>query len=142
MSFETENRESEGILGRTVTMQLEEHPYKKKFVANIEGSATTRNGHDVRLYLLKLDGESSKQLSHNHVLFHPQFSESKKRRFFGKPLQPELRLSRTFEEFVLNRDPTLKAVSGKLYGFPKEKSLDNLVLAKEELFVLAYCRIT
>jgi hypothetical protein len=60
------------FFGRTVTMRLEEHPYKKKFSAEIEGLVTLRNDHDEKIYLLKLDGEASQQLSHRHVLFRPE----------------------------------------------------------------------
>jgi hypothetical protein len=134
------DREPERLLGQTLTMRLEEHPYKIKFVANIEGVATLRNGHDQRLYLLQLDGEPSKQLSHSYVLFHPQFFEYRKKHFLKRSLQSLPPYKPSLEEFVLHRDPTLKGVSGRLYGFPKEKSLDQLVLRNEELFVLARCR--
>lgn len=142
-TLDIEGQKSEKTLfGQTVTMRLEEHPYKKKFSAEIEGVATVRSDDDEKIYLLKLDNEPSQQLCHRHVLFRPEslvfggHFQKKSRHSSGLVYTPSL------EEFVLRRDPTHKAMLGRLYGFPQDRSLDKMILRNEELFVLAYCRIT
>jgi len=121
---------------------LEEHPYKKNFVAKIQGVATVRNGHQEKLYVFQIDSEPSNQLSHSYILFRPESLEFGGR-IAKKSKQPGgIRYKPSLEEFVLHRDPTHKALFGRLYGFPEQQRTDQMVLTHEELFVLAYCRIT
>ncbi len=140
MSPEKDVRKSHKIIGQTIKMRLEEHPYKKTFAATISGIATTRDGSE-KLYLLKLEGEASKQLSHNYVLFRPEYLKFEKH-FLKKALRSGgIDYKPSLEEFVFKRDPAHTALFGRIYGFPLREITEPLVLDYSELFVLAHCRI-
>lgn len=127
---------SNGLFGRTVQVQLEEHPFKKQFPAKIVGMATVLNDHREELCILHIDGEPAKELSHTDVVFRP-VSIKFKGHFLGV-----IRYKPSLREFVLHRDPAHKAIVGRLYGFPAQNRLDGMVLKNSELFMLAYCHIT
>src|SRR5437899_11324506 len=54
-------------------MCLEEHPYRKKFLATIIGPVSIDDPYFEGTYLLKIEPGAAEKLSIDHILFHPEF---------------------------------------------------------------------
>src|SRR5438093_12396807 len=54
-------------------MRLEEHPYRKKFLATIIGPVSIDDPYFEGTYLLKIEPGAAEKLSVDHILFRPEF---------------------------------------------------------------------
>jgi hypothetical protein len=133
--------ESRKIIGQIVYLYLEEHPHKDRFSASISGIIKVEDRPSDKFYLLKLDEPASRALAHEYVLFHPEVLELKRGLFRKSPKPRSSPGKVSLEDFVLDRDPAYVMLHGRLYGFPKTKPLNQMVLAGYELFILARCTI-
>src|SRR2546429_9574397 len=63
------------LAGKTIEMRLEEHPYHQRFLATISGLASVDDPYFEGTYQLKIEPCVAQKLSHDHVMFHPEYYE-------------------------------------------------------------------
>jgi hypothetical protein len=135
------------IIGLKVDMCLEEHHYRKKFLATIVGPVSVADEPFFDgMHLFKLDTQAAENLSVNHVLFLPQVY-----RFHGVILFRKGRIPRprepyraSLEKFLLSRNPGIRAIEGRVYTSSHEKSLRETMCfqSRYEFSMLSYGLVT
>lgn len=127
-----------------IEMRLEEHPYRKKFLATIIGPVSIDDPYFEGTYLLKIEPGAAEKLSVDHILFHPEFydfhrtflkrrdvvRESKE---LGKP---------SLDTFLLNPILANDGLGGRVYATHRRDLIQARAFRKNEFSVLAYGIIT
>ena len=127
-----------------IEMCLEEHPYRKKFLATIIGPVSIDDPYFEGTYLLKIEPGAAEKLSVDHILFHPEFydfhrtflkrrdvvRESKE---LGKP---------SLDTFLQDHRIANDGLRGRVYTTQRQDLIQARTFRKNEFSVLAYGIIT
>lgn len=114
-----EDASPEELIGRKVIVELDEHPFKHKFLATISGYKPHPEYKTKRLYILKLDKETARATGEGENLL---FNAEGPRGWRGELLGGLMKKYRTFdckasmEDLVLNSDSLLKGLLGRVYA--------------------------
>jgi len=136
-----EDASPEKLNGFKVMMQLEEHPFNRKFWATITGHKPHPQYDTSRLYILLLDSETVKAIGEReYLLFHPQgVIHYDKDKLLGSLMKKY----RTFEcrpsmeDLLLNPDCLFSGLLGRVYA-PKDPLALNLEPAVLDISLIAY----
>jgi hypothetical protein len=137
-------RANSKLAGKRIEIRLQEHPYRRKFLATIIGPVSIDDPYFEGTYLLKIEPRAVEKLSVDCIMFHPEFydlhrtllrrrdviHESKE---LGKP---------SLETFLLDPILAKDRLRGRVYTTHRQDLIQARTFRKYEFYVLAYGIIT
>ncbi len=132
------------LAGKTIEMRLEEHPYHKRFLATISGLASVDDPYFEGTYQLKIEPRVAQKLSHDHVMFHPEYYDfhrnllrrrdvTRESKELGKP---------SLDTFLMSPILANDGLRGRVYTTNRVDLIQAMAFHKHEFSVFAYGIIT
>ena len=139
-----EDASPEKLNGFKVMMQLEEHPFNKKFWATITGHMPHPQYATSRLYTLRLDPETVKAIGERaYLLFLPQgVIDYDKEKLLGSLMKKyrTFECKPSMEDLLLNSDCLFSGLLGRVYA-PKDPFAPSPEAAVLDITLIAYGKV-